>query len=182
MKYTLSLVAKKYAQAYLHSFENNLDLAEVQNFKTAIKFFRYHNDFLSIVSILATKKDGACLLLEEIKTHFNLPDSIRKLIQILVKHRKLDIFDKVLQDIYCSYMLKNNILEVTIATAQELEEDQKIRFEEFFKKLSGKKIVSSTIVDESLIAGIRMQSDIFLWEYSIKSRIAKISRNMLDEE
>lgn len=182
MRYTLSVASKKYAKAFLQEFHDSLTIDQVQNFKTVIKFFKQHSDFLSIVSVLASRYPESCTLLEELKNHFGLPASVEKLIQVLIAHKKLHIFSEVLQDIYCLYMLKNNILEVTIATAAALEEDQKQKFEEFFKKLSGKKIISSAIIDESLIAGIRMQSDLFLWENSIKSRIAKLSRNMLDEE
>jgi len=182
MKYSLSVISKKYAQAFLKEYQQDLTLAQVQNFKTAIKFFRQHYDFLSIVSVLANKHEGFCSLLQEMQDHFSFPACIQKLITILVAHKRLYILAQVLQDIYCLYMLNNNILEVTIATAEPIEEEQKQKFEEFFKKLSGKNIISTAMIDESLIAGIRMQSDLFLWEYSIKSRIAKISRKMIDEE
>lgn len=181
MQYTLSAVSKKYAQAYIKEYQDTLGIDEVKNFKVVIQFFRQHHNFLSIMSILVGKEDGFENLLHELQSHFLLPKSIKKLISVLVEHKKLHILAQVLQDIYCLYMLNNNLLEVTITTAEPLEEEQKQRFEEFFKKLSGKNIMSNVILDESLIAGIRMQSDLFLWEYSIKSRIAKISRNMLEE-
>ncbi len=182
MKYTLSFSSKKYAQAYLQEYQNSLTLEQVQNFKPVIEFCRDHHNFLSVISVLVGKQPGFEELLEEMRIYFSLPDSMQKLIKLLIKHKKIDIFAQILQDIYCLYMLNNNIHELTITTAEPLEEDQKKRFEEFFKKLSGKKIISTAIIDESLIAGIRMQSDHFLWEYSIKSRIAQISRKMLDEE
>ncbi len=183
MRYTLSPISKKYAQAYLQEYQDDLSIDQVQNFKNVIAFCRDYHNFLSILSILAEKQLGADMpLLHEMQEHFSLPKSIKKLIEILIKHKKLDIFAQVLQDIYCLYMLNSDILEVTITTADILEEDQKRKFENFFTKLSGKKIISTAMIDESLIAGIRMQSDFFLWEYSIKSQIAKISRNMLDEE
>lgn len=182
MRYTLSAVSKKYAQAYLQEYQDSLTLQEVQNFKPVVQFFRQHHNFLSVISVLVGKQPGFEALLDEMRIYFSLPNSIQKLTKLLIEHKKINIFAQIVQDIYCLYMLNNDIHELTITTAEPLAEDQKKRFEEFFKKLSGKKIISTAIIDESLIAGIRMQSDHFLWEYSIKSRIAKISRKMLDEE
>jgi ATP synthase F1 delta subunit len=182
MRYTLLPLSKKYAQAYLQEYQDSLTLEQVQSFKPVIQFCRDHNNFLSVISVLVGKQPGFEELLEEMRIYFSLPMSIQKLMKLLIKRKKINIFAQILQDIYCLYMLHNNTHELTITTAETLEEDQKKRFEDFFKKLSGKKIISTAMIDESLIAGIRMQTDHFLWEYSIKSRMAQISRKMLDEE
>ncbi|MBI2344614.1 F0F1 ATP synthase subunit delta [Candidatus Dependentiae bacterium] len=182
MRYTLSAISKKYAQAYLKEYQDSLTIQQVQEFKFIIQFFRNHYTFLSIVSVLAGRNPEFCSILDEFKKHFTLSTSIQKLMNVLVEHNRLAIFGQVLQDIYCLYMLNNDFLEVAITTAEPLEAEHRQKFEDFFKKLSGKKIISTAMIDEGLIAGIRMQSDLFLWEYSIKSRIAKISRKMFDEE
>lgn len=180
MRYTLSVVSKKYAQAYLQEYQNSLTLEQIQNFRLVIQFCRQHNNFLSVISVLVGRQPGFEALLDEMCYHFSLPSSMSKLIKILIEHNKVHMFAQIVQDIYCLYMVNHNIQEMTMITAEPLEEDQKQKFEEFFTKLSGKKIISTAMIDEGLIAGIRMQTDHFLWEYSIKSRMAQISRKLLD--
>lgn len=182
MIYTQSAVSKKYAQAFLNTYQDYLTLEQIQTFKPVIKFCHQHHNFLSIISQLVGRQPGFEALLDEMHEHFSLPDSIKKLIQVLIKHKKISIFAKVLQDIYCLYMLHNNIIELTIKAAMPLEEQQQQKFEQFFKKISNKKILSNIVIDESLIAGVRLESDLFLWEHSIKSQIAQLSKKMLDEE
>ena len=41
--------------------------------------------------------------------------------------------------------------------------------------------MSKVILDESLIAGVRMQSDLFLWEYSIAARLRNLRQKLLIE-
>ena len=79
-------------------------------------------------------------------------------------------------------MLENNLLEVTIRAAANLTEEGQQKLERFFKKLSKKTIIPNFKIDESLIAGVRMESELFLWEHSIKSQIASLSKAMLDEQ
>ncbi len=70
---------------------------------------------------------------------------------------------------------------MTIQSAMPLTESEIIKFETFFQKLSGKRVISRVQVEESLIAGVRMQSDIFLWEHSVAARLRKLHQNMLIE-
>jgi F-type H+-transporting ATPase subunit delta len=175
--YTQSVVSKKYAQAFLNVYQDQLTLDQIQNFKIVIEFCRQHHNFLSIISQLVGRQKCFEALLDEMHEHFALPESIKKLIQILIKNKKISIFAQVLQDIYCLYMLRKNIVELTIKTAIPLDQEERKKIEHFFSKLSKKTIISNLEIDESLIAGIRLESDLFLWEHSIKSQLNSLQKN-----
>jgi ATP synthase F1 delta subunit len=180
--YTQSVVSKKYAQAFLNVYQDSLTLDQIQKFKLVIDFCRHHHNFLSIIGQLVGRQKGFDQLLDEMHEHFELPQSVKKLLEILIKRKKISIFAQVLQDIYCLYMLNNNIVELKIKSAIPLEADQQKKFQQFFEKLSQKRILSTVEVDESLIAGIRLESDLFLWEHSIKSQITELSKKMTNEK
>lgn len=180
MRYSQSIVAKQYAKAYVAEFGSVLTLDDMTSIKSAIRFFRLHNNFMSLVNILVVDQSSTQNIIPDLLNHFKLHLSFKKLINVLIKHKRLLFFPQVLQDICCLYFVKNNILEVTIFTADVLEQEELRQFELFFAKLSEKKIISTLVLDKSLIAGICMQSDLFLWEYSIANRLKKLHQNMLN--
>lgn len=178
MRFSQSLVAKQYAKAYILEFGSTLVLSDIDGIKHVINFCRKHHTFMSLVSALTPQNGKRHSLIDDVFQHFKLPDSLKKLVDIMIGHKRLPLFALVLQDIYCLFLKNNNILEVAIHSAVDLDNIEQKKLEDFFMKQSGKKIISNVIVDDALIAGVRMQSDLFLWEYSIAARIRKLSRNI----
>lgn len=175
MRYSQSLVAKQYATAYIAEFFDTLHMRDIDAMKMAVSFCRKYSTFMSLVSVLTVKEATHHSIMDEMVEHFSLPESLKKLIDLMTRHKRLSLFAAVLRDICCLYFDKNNMLEVTITTATDLDPSQQAKLENFFMKLSGKKIISNVVIDEELIAGLRMQSDLFLWQYSIASRIRALS-------
>ncbi|MBP9764760.1 F0F1 ATP synthase subunit delta [Candidatus Babeliales bacterium] len=182
MRYSQSIVAKKYAQAYVQEYGHLLTIQDIDAFKLVIAFLKKHHNFMSLISLLSSQLQQRHELIDTMIEHFKIPVMIARLADVLSDHKRLPLFSLVLQDICCLYVQKNNMLEVTIYSSQELSENEYKKFEQFFEKLAGKKIISNVVVDETLIAGIRMQSDVLLWEYSIAARIRQLSQRMLQEE
>lgn len=181
MRYSQSLIAKKYAKAYMAEFGSQLQLSDINAMKSVIRFFKRHHNFMSLVNLLVESERAENVVLDELFDQFLLPTNLKKLIDLLIVHKRLTLFSEVLSDVCCLFFQYNNILEVTIATAIPLENNEREKFENIFKKLSGKTIVSSVVHDPSLIAGVRIQSDLFLWEYSIAARLRKLHQKMLIE-
>lgn len=182
MKYSQSIIAKQYAKAYLREYGSDLKLDDLANMKSAVGFFRRHHNFMSLVSLLCTTSmQLEFTIIEELFQHFLLPLSLKKLIPLLIDHKRLVLFAQVLQDICCLYFVSHNLQELTIFTATPLDDQATEQFENFFIKLSGKQIISSVVLDRSLIAGVRMQSDFFFWEYSIAARLRTLRQKLLIE-
>jgi F0F1-type ATP synthase delta subunit len=179
MRYSQSVCAKQYAKAYLNEFGQNLTWQDIGHMKSAIHFFRRHHNFLSLINELMYDEKSSKVVLKEFFHHFSLPESLHALIKVLINHVKLMLFCQVLQDICCLYAIRNDILEVTVFSATPMQPAELEPFKDFFEKLAQKKIITTLVHDPSLIAGIRMQSDLFLWQYSIAARIKKLRQNML---
>lgn len=178
MKYSQSQAAKKYAKAYVQEYGDSLTLQDIEHMKSAMSFCREHHNFMSLVSLLTSKQVQRHELVDDMFEHFSLPETLKKLVDLLVARKKLSLFAYVLQDICCLYLNSHNLLELTIYTATDLTPEERQKFEQFFIKLSEKKIISRVVKDETLIAGVRMQSDVFLWEHSIAARIRLLSQQV----
>lgn len=179
MRYSQSSCAKKYAQAYVRVFHGDMNISVVQNIERAISFFRQHSTFISLVAVLQRHTKHQNKLLIELIEHFSLPNSLHQLANLLIDHNTLPLLPAILKDIACLYLQQENILPITIYSTTPLQEIEQKQFEDFFAKLSRKKIISQSSINQALIAGVRIQSDIFLWEYSIAKRIQELSGQML---
>ncbi len=182
MKYSQSVITKAYAKAYLNNYGSVLSVHDIECMKKAVLFFREHHNFMSLVNVLISGSDQKQTIVQELFEHFSLHKSLYRLISVLKTHKKLILFGQTLQDICCLYGIRNNILEVTIFTACALSDQEIKKFESFFVKFSDKKIITTVHIDSALIAGVRMQSDFYLWEYSIASQLKKIQQNILLKE
>lgn len=178
MKYSQSVPAKRYARAYVQEYGDILTLQDIEQMKLVMSFCRNHHNFMSLVSLLASKQVQRHELINDMFEHFSLPETLKKLADLLVARKKLTLFAAVLQDICCLYLHEHNLLDVTIYSATELTQAEQQQFEQFFTKLSDKKIISRVVHDEALIAGVRMQSDVLLWEHSIAARIRLLSQQV----
>ncbi|MBP6892400.1 F0F1 ATP synthase subunit delta [Candidatus Babeliales bacterium] len=181
MRYSQSSIAKQYAKAYMAEYGSLLQPLDIKSVQSIIRFFRRHHNFMSLINLLVESNKTENVVLDELFEQFALPQNLKKLIDVLIVHKRLILFAQVLQDICCLYFQINNILELTIMTAMPLENHELEKFENFFKKLSGKTTLSNVVHDSSLIAGVRMQSDLFLWEYSIAARLRSLHQKMLIE-
>lgn len=77
------------------------------------------------------------------------------------------MFIDVVEQIMLAYREHKGLLEVTCRTAVPLTDEQVAAIHEFLHEKTGKKIILIMVIDSSLLAGIRLQSETFLWEYSI---------------
>lgn len=179
MKYSQSIFTKPYAKAYLNTFSSALTSIDIDHMKKAVYFFKAHHNFMSLVNVLVCDSDQNHTIVKELFECFSLPDHLKSLLAILKEHKKLILFPQVLQDICCLYGIRNNILELTIFCASTVTEQEIEKFKEFFVKQANKNVITNVQIDPTLIAGVRMQSDFYMWEYSIASRLKKLRQNMM---
>lgn len=174
-------IAKKYAIAYLNVYENELTGDDVKAILAACTFFKLHHSFMHLLCVISFDKTKMIQVCQNLVHDFGLPKSFNMLMSLLLKHKHICYFKEVLQDIYCLYKLRKNILELEIKTADTLDVHAVQVLETFFAQKSGKKIESNVSVDRSLIAGVRLQSDFFLWEYSVASRLRSLRHKLIIE-
>lgn len=164
-------VARKYAQAFFAVYGDTVTDALVQNIDKAAHFLATHRRalFLFKVPVIdwAVKVDG----LDEFCDRFTLGDSIKKLLILLLDGGRSSKFISVLRAISALYREKHNRVAFTVASSYALTDEQRATIEAFIaRNVAGEKSYTYTI-DLALIAGIRVYSDTFLWEFSIARQL-----------
>lgn len=174
-----AVLAGKYAQAFLNVEGDQLTPAvfkALQEFEHMLSQHQSALFFLSVPSITDERKT-------QIVIHQASSPALKKmlipLIQLLIEHKRGYYLSAVVRKIIQLYWERHGIMLFTITSAHELESKQVKQLEAFLARKTSHTIEYNVKLDKNLIAGIRMQSSTYLWEYSVRKQLAAINYLMI---
>lgn len=169
-------LAQKYAKAFITVFPKACSLSDISKIKTALDFLKKHKQtllFLQLPQFDAERKNS---MVADLVTHFGLPQNLSTVILLLIEHNRSFYIPEVLASIIELYKEQTNSMEFTIKSSHHLDEKQIEGIKQFLSKKLDKNIISTAVVDPSLIAGLRLQSNEYLWEYSVRKQIQELQQ------
>ncbi len=164
-------LARKYAKAFINVFIDKLDTQEMEHVKRLATFLGQHRRVLFYVQLSfldgeTTKKDFLDLLIK-----FNLDSLFKSLINLLEQQQRLFLLPKILEYIVRLYNEQHGIMEFTIVSSHRLNEPELNQIVDFLSEKTGKKILYTALIDKRLIAGIKLYSDSYGWEHSVRKQL-----------
>jgi len=173
-----TLNARRYAQAFLNLFA--LSSTDMQNVAKAIHFLDTHREIFSLLKVpLLDPQIKLNALTEYLLGQFSLPATFEKLISVLLLQKRTYLIQNVLKEMIELYEEKKGIETFIITSAGALDPNDMEKIEQFLARHTHHTIVCVQEEDKRLIAGIRMQSNYHVWEYSIRKRLAAIEYHNL---
>lgn len=174
-----SELSKRYAQAYFNAYSPTIQSSSLQALQSASHFLSHSKEILFLIGygMLESQEVERCVQL--FIQRFALPQTIEKICMLLLAHNRIFLLGSVLHDICCIHKEKNNEIDVTVSTAHEVSSEQIEFLKKFFTYYSKATVTMSVVHDASLIAGIRMQSDMWLWEDSVAKKLRVLQQNVL---
>ncbi|MBV8660665.1 MAG: ATP synthase F1 subunit delta [Candidatus Dependentiae bacterium] len=177
--FSQSELAKKYAQAYLNVFGEQHTFQDFCSMWRASQFLSEHHSLLFYLSLSMIHEVDKKRFIDLFFEKFHLFDSLKQLFYLLLKNKHIFLATDILRDIYALYKIKNKISDLQVTSSSDLSEEQIEEIKDFFTKLSGQHVVIRYSVDPGLIAGLRLQSDTLLWEYSIAQQLRKLKQELI---
>lgn len=175
-----SPVARKYAQAYLNVFSDQHTFEDFCSLWRASQFLSEHHSLLFYLSLPMIHETDKKRFIDLFFEKFHLFDSLKQLFYLLLKNKHIFLAIDVLQDIYSLYKMQYGISELKISSSLDLSEEKIAEITNFFIKLSGlERVVVHCSVNPALIAGIRLQSETYLWEYSVAQQLQKLKQKLI---
>jgi len=98
------------------------------------------------------------------------------IIALLKKHRRDELISDVLRSFVSCYEQKHKIFFAQVSSSHALLDEQKRELEAFVERTSGQHFFFETKIDKSLIAGIRLEGDLLMWEDSISCKLQAIEQ------
>ena len=164
-------LARKYAQAFINVFIHELDTEKIKHIKHLAHFLEKHRRVLFYVELSKLDDQGTKKAFIEVLREFKLDTLLESLIFLLQASQRFFLLPKVLEYIVHLYNDYHNIMEFTIISSHSLKETEIEEIVRSLEQKTGKKVIFSTHTDKQLIAGIKLYSDSYGWEYSIRRQL-----------
>lgn len=179
MNFVFRVLANRYAKAFLLSFGKEITFTDFENIKKARDYLKKHSKdlfFLQLPKI--SKKQKVAIMQKIICKQFDLPVSFTKLFELLVRDKREQLLAVVFDSLYKLYQKLHNIESFSIESSSELTSEKLEKLKEFLARQTGADIIYTYVINPTLIAGLRMQSDTHYWEYSIKQQLKTIKQKL----
>jgi ATP synthase F1 delta subunit len=179
MKIAALLIAKKYAQAFWNTFPQAHKNFPVDMLHDALAYFQANKKLFMLISTNNNPKIS-CQITDALTKHFNLNFYLKKLLCLLIQHKRLILFPEVIAAILEFHEQSLSIKKFTISSSHPLHDKQKTHIINFVKHVTGAlEIQASFHVKPELISGIRIQSHTQLWERSLSKVLKNINLTLL---
>jgi len=173
------VLARRYAQAYCAVFSNVCSLDMIEKLSHIHAFFMSHKKALFMLGLpqiaLVVKREALLSITERV----GLSSDIVNLFVLLIVQKRAGLIPQVCVQLRELVLDNNNMIECTISSAQELIQEEKRAFDAFFTQHTKHAIKARYVVDETLIAGIAMQSTTYAWEYSIRKQLHTVNQMLI---
>lgn len=176
------VLAKKYAVAFLNIFSDQLKMSDCQALEKVAKYLDDHIDLFFLLRAPFIDKKKQQQAFEKLGEHYKLPAVIQKVADLLRSDNRFYLMPDVLEAVVKEYWTRNNIMRFSVVSSQELSSDDLSSIEKFLALKTNKKIIIDYKIDDSLIAGLRLQSATLLWEHSIQEQLQTIKKKILRQE
>jgi ATP synthase F1 delta subunit len=168
---SMELLATKYAKAFVHVFGEKLTDEQLKALQELVALYdknRQQFFYLYLSSISSAVKQHILL---DLVARFHLRELLQPLIILLGEQGRLPLLFPIAHQIEVVFNEEHDLVEVQFMTAHELSAHNVAVMQQFLERLTGKKIQPTVIVKPELIAGVRLQSETFVWEYSIAQQL-----------
>lgn len=177
--FSRSDIAKKYARAYLNICGQEHTFEDYCTMWRAAQFLSEHRSLLSYLSLSIVNEVDKKRFIDLFFEKFHLLLSLKQLFYLLLKNKHIHLAADTLRDIYAMYKTEHHIVDLKVTSSTDLSELQIKEIKQFFNEISGQQAQISYSINSSLIAGIRLQTDTYLWEYSIAQQLRKIKQELI---
>ncbi len=167
-------IARKYAHAFVRAFYDELNIQIMDRVLHAADFLSQHRRALFFMKLPVIDVSVKMKGIEFLRERFDLGVAVKKLMVLLLKQKRAFLLEKVFRAIVTLYQERAAIESFCITSSHELSKHEIEILQRFLAQQTGHDIIYNYRVDNQLIAGIRMCSDVHLWEYSIIKQLHAI--------
>ena len=174
MKHTAvgTSVAKKYAKAFLKVHGDQITNVDIEKMATAQSFLHTNKRSLFFLQLPQLSSATRLSMVEDLVGYFKLPQESIRLFLLLLSHNRSFLISEVLAFIVLLYKEQMGMMDFSIMSSHALSDQQKVPIKAFLDYSIHKKSICTYKIDKTLIAGIRIYSGEYMWEYSVRKQLA----------
>ncbi len=172
-----TILAQRYASAYLKVFSRNLTRQDIFSFEAVSLFFKQKKQacFLMDVSLLSAEaKDKA---LQDIISFYKLPNSCMNLFSVVIKEKRSLLLGAIFDQIAQLYKKQLEIITMLVESSLEMSDQQKIEIALFLKQQLQAIVICTFKINSALIAGLRISNQNYVWERSVQAQLKALENS-----
>jgi F-type H+-transporting ATPase subunit delta len=171
-------IAKKYAQAFWDLAYASYDEHDFKKTLLLHEFLKSHRDvlfFFSVPLVPGEVIDKGC---DYLFKDFATASLLHRLMRLLIEHKRSFLLPGVLLYIAEQYKHDCGMISFSIISSHAIDKEAEQKIVRFIKRHVNKHIIYALSIDPELIAGLRLQSNSLLWEYSLRKQLRALKREL----
>lgn len=176
-------LARKYARAFLRSFPDSVtEQCLLQSVARLTTCYEENKRSFYTLALSSAHIEERCQGLAKLLNHFEVPEKIHLLIEVMLRKKKLGLFPFLLPALIEEFRKRNDLQEVHVSTAQPLSPTEQARLEKSMQERIPGSLSFVYTHDPSLIAGIKVQTKTHYWEESLARTIRTLEHRLQLQE
>jgi len=169
----MTSLSRKYAAAWIHHYQwYDQDFSWMEKLSQLTHFLLTHRR-----RFVYEPLRGYALVFKNFELH-NF--DTRLIMMMLEKEQRMFLLPDILYEVVYLYKKQHGIESCIVTSACELTPEQKRVLENTLEKKTKKRLLYSYEIDDTLIAGIRVRGENFIYEDSVKQRLHALEKGRYD--
>lgn len=169
-----NIIAYKYAKAFLNVFFSSISREDIDRLPKIRLMFSKEPGLMLFLKLSSIPSEQRSKYLQQFLEKNNLKGIWHDLVRALMKHKRIQLFCRILFYIEKFYFEKIGLIKWSVLSSLDLDNKEKDIIKNFLEIKSRKKAECIYSIEPTLIAGLKMQSHQYLWENSIQERIREL--------
>lgn len=170
-KLAFKKLARLYAAAFLNLHYDQIKDSDSQGLQKAYDFFLNHTQACFLMRLSLIDTDFVKKILQKKRKEFLLPECFDKLLCLLYAHKRTFLLSYVFQQLISEINKKRQWHHFLISHVATLSQEQKSYLNQWISRQIDGTVICQYQKDTTLIAGIRVQNEKYIWENSIRNRL-----------
>ena len=173
--------ASRYSLALYELATESNTLNEIENHSfSIINLIVESENFRFLIKDPTNKKEDQLNALNKITEQYKLNELLTKFLSFLISKRRFFYVDKILKSFIEICSIKRGELKAELTSAKDLTENEVNNIKEELTKNFSSKIKLNYKHDSSLIGGLIVQVGSVMVDTSIKTKLKKLEKNMVE--
>ena len=180
MNHVENIIGVYVSSLYQVSCEENKEKLIFDQLSVIGDIFRRNIELIDILNIPSLNKREKRKMIDEIFQD-KVDIFIVNFIKIMTDNRRISLLFKIIEKYKKIYYQNNNIKIITVISAVELSDDEKLNIQKKCEKIFKNKIIADYLVDEDIIAGVIIKSDDKIYDMSAVGKINDIKKSISEK-
>ena len=173
--------SERYALALLEIGKENSSLKSIsQDVENLIMIYSKNKDFENIIKNPTYSKIDQTKIMKRLSELVKLSETMVNFLLLLIEKRRIFFLSKILSSFQNLINKERGELQAILISAQNLKDEEIKKVSDELSKSINKKIKFKFKVDKDLIGGIKVQLGSLMIDTSIRSKLIKFEKVMLE--